>query len=235
MIARPGMAATAPPVGERMDEPRVERSPKRVRGYLGGVPVVDTTAAMLVWEKPWFPTYWFPAADVAEGAAAVARTGTAPPSGALRDHVSFEWDAMDAWFEEDEEVFAHARDPYHRVDVLATSRHVVVEVDGVALADSTHAHVLFETGLPPRWYLPKLDVRMDLLEPTAKRSRCPYKGEASYWSARIGDRVVDDLVWSYPAPIPECQKIAGKVAFYDERVDVTVDGVRQERPRSPFA
>ncbi|HEX9993123.1 MAG TPA: DUF427 domain-containing protein [Acidimicrobiales bacterium] len=217
-----------------MEKPRMERSAKRVRAYLGGVPVVDTTRAWLVWERPWAPVYWYPAEDVAADVVDKARRPD-PADEPLAGHVSFAFEDVDAWFEEDEEIFAHVRDPYHRVDVLPSSRHVVVEVDGVAVADSTHAHALFETGLPTRWYLPKVDVRMDLLEPSATRTRCPYKGEASYWSVRVGDTVHEDVVWGYPAPLPESLRIAGKVAFYDEKVDVTIDGVRQERPRSPFA
>ena len=111
-----------------------------------------------------------------------------------------------------------------------------VEVDGVTLADSTHAHVLFETGLPPRWYLPKVDVRMDLLARNADRSsHCPYKGQAQYWSARIGDQLVDDIAWSYRTPLPESQKVAGMVAFYNERVDLVVDSERLDRPRTKFS
>lgn len=212
----------------------MERSAKRVRAYVGGVPVVDTTSAWLVWERPWAPVYWYPAEDVAAGAVDEARRPD-PADETLAGHVSFAFEDVDAWFEEDEELIAHVRDPYHRVDVLPSSRHVVVEVDGVVVADSTHAHALFETGLPTRWYLPKVDVRMDLLEPSATRTQCPYKGEAGYWSVRTGDRRHEDLVWCYATPLPESQRIAGKVAFYDEKVDVTIDGVRQDRPRSPFA
>jgi uncharacterized protein (DUF427 family) len=217
-----------------MEKPRSERSAKRVRAYVGGAQVLDTTRAWLVWERPWAPVYWYPPDDVAPDQLVKARPAGAV-DGAPEGHVSFEWDDVDAWFEEDEELVAHVRDPYHRVDILASSRHVVVEVDGVEVASSTHAHALFETGLPARWYLPKVDVRMDLLEPSPTRSYCPYKGEATYWSVRVGDRRHEDLVWTYRAPLPESQKIAGKVAFYDERVDVTIDGVRQERPRTKFA
>jgi uncharacterized protein (DUF427 family) len=157
------------------------------------------------------------------------------PIAELRDHIRFDWNAMDAWFEEDEEVYTHPRDPHKRVDILATSRRVHVELDGVELADSTHGHVLFETGLPPRWYLPKLDVRMELLVPTDTVSHCPYKGQAHYWAARIGDRLVKDVAWSYASPLPESQKIIGMVCFYNERVDLTIDGEHQERPKTQFS
>jgi uncharacterized protein (DUF427 family) len=142
---------------------------------------------------------------------------------ALRDHIRFDWGAMDAWFEEDEEVFTHARDPYRRIDALRSSRHVRVELDGVVLADSRRPTVLFETGLRPRYYLPKVDVRTDLLEPTDTVTSCPYKGQARYWSARVGERVERDVAWSYPTPLPESAPVAGLVCFYDERLDVLVD------------
>jgi uncharacterized protein (DUF427 family) len=150
----------------------------------------------------------------------------------LRDLVRFDWGAMDAWFEEDEEVYTHARSPYARIDILPSSRPVRVEVDGVVLAESDHAHVLFETGLPPRWYLPKTDVRFDLLVATDTESHCPYKGKAEYWSARIGDRLERDLVWSYRTPLPESERVAGLVCFYNEKVDLFIDGELQERPKT---
>ena len=134
---------------------------------------------------------------------------------------------MDAWFEEDEEVHVHARDPRVRIDVLASSRRVRIEIDGVTVADSRAPRLLFETNLRTRYYLPKTDVRMDLLESSATTSGCPYKGEARYWSVRVGDRVLADLAWSYPTPLPESQKVAGLVAFTDEKVGVFVDEVRQ--------
>jgi uncharacterized protein (DUF427 family) len=121
------------------------------------------------------------------------------------------------------------------VDALRSSRHVRVEVDGVVLADSVRPTILFETSLPPRYYLPKVDVRMDLLEPTDTVSRCPYKGQARYWSARVGDTLVPDLAWSYPSPFPESAPVMGLVCFYNERVDLTVDGERLDRPHTPFS
>ncbi|TQS30486.1 DUF427 domain-containing protein [Microbispora sp. KK1-11] len=238
---------------------RVETTAKRVRAYVEGRAVADTTRALLVWELPYYPTYYFPADDVrleelkatgetrhspSRGDAVVhdvaGRAGAAlvygddAPLEQIRGHVRFDWNAMDNWFEEDEEVFVHARDPYTRVDILASSRHVRVEVGGVTVADSRSPRVLFETGLPPRYYLPKTDVRLDLLRPSETVTHCPYKGRAVYWS--VGeDESGKDLVWSYPTPLPESQKIAGLVAFYDEKVDVYVDGVLQDRPKSKFA
>ena len=213
---------------------RIEPGAKRIRAYLGGEAVADTTQPTLVWEVPYYPTYYFPAADV--------RTELLQPEafeeGAteeLRGLIRLEWDAMDAWFEEDEEVFTHPRDPYTRIDILASSRHVRVEVDGMTIAESGSPRLLFETGLPVRYYLPKTHVRMDLLAPTDSVTHCPYKGQAGYWSVRGGENVREDLAWSYPAPLPEAQKIAGLVSFYNERVDLYVDGVLQERPVTKFS
>jgi uncharacterized protein (DUF427 family) len=242
---------------------RVEVGHKRVRAYLGGELVADTTAPLLVWEKPYYPTYYFPAGDVrtelleadggvahspsrgdghtftlragGEEAPAAALRYETSPFEQLRDAIRLDWSAMDAWFEEDEEVFTHPRDPYTRVDVLPSSRHVRVEVGGVTVAESSKPTLLFETGLPVRFYLPKTHVRMDLLTPTESESHCPYKGQAEYWSVRIGETVHRDLAWSYRTPLPESTKIAGLVSFYNEKVDLYVDGALQERPKTKFS
>jgi uncharacterized protein (DUF427 family) len=239
---------------------KIERSAKRVRGYLGGQPVVDSAQPVLVWEKLYYPTYYFPVTDVQaelvpDGTAHSPSRGEAvtytvvsgdhraktaalrypdSPIEELRDLVRFEWDAIDAWFEEDEEVFVHPRDPNTRIDILASSKHVRIEVDGVTVAESTSPRLLFETGLPVRYYLPKTHVRMDLLEHTDTVTHCPYKGAAEYWAVRAGDSLHTDLAWSYRAPVPESQKVMGLISFYDEKVDIFVDGVLQERPKSPF-
>jgi uncharacterized protein (DUF427 family) len=238
---------------------RVEDGPKRVRVMLGGHFVADTRRVKLVWEKPYYPTYYFPAADVDTDT--LVNTGDAPSGDAevysvkvgdreaaaaaawyrqspieeLSDTIRFHWDAMDAWFEEDEEVHVHPRDPYSRVDVLQSSRHVRVEVDGVTVAESRQPRMLFETGLPTRYYLPKTDVRMDLLTPTEHRTHCPYKGTAEYYSLDIDGTTHENQVWWYRHPTPESAKVAGYVCFYNERVDLYVDGVLQPRPRSPFS
>jgi uncharacterized protein (DUF427 family) len=242
---------------------RIEPGAKRVRAYLGGEAVVDSIRPRLVWEVPYYPAYYFPVADVrtdlleadaeiahspsrGDGRRFTVRAGDRVAPGAalryadspvdeLRDLIRLEWDAMDAWFEEDEEVFTHPRDPYTRVDVLPSSRHLRVEVDGVTVADSTSPRFLFETGLPVRYYLPKTHVRMDLLVPSDTVTHCPYKGQAETWSVRAGDTVHEDLAWSYRTPLPESQKIAGLVAFYNEKVDIYVDGVLQERPHTKFS
>ncbi len=242
---------------------RIETSPKRVRTYLGGEVVADSTGVRLVWEKPHYPTYYFPKGHVLEGALKeTGETRRSPSRGdatvytviaggrqveqaayaypespveALRDLVAFRWEEMDAWFEEDEEVFVHARDPYKRIDILPSSRHIEVRIDGVTVADSHRPHLLFETGLPVRYYLPKTDVRMDLLTPTEKVTHCPYKGAAEYWSVETPGGVHNDIVWSYRTPVAESLRIAGLVSFYNEKVDVYVDGECEERPVSPFS
>src|SRR4051812_7312678 len=243
---------------------RLEPGAKRVRAFLGGEPVADTIRPVLVWEVPYYPTYYFPLADVrtellepddsdpvhspsrGDGRTYTVRAGgqEAPraalryedsPIEELRDLIRLDWDAMDAWFEEDEEVSTHPRDPYTRVDVLRSSRHVRIEVDGITIAESSSPTLLFETGLPTRYYLPKTHVRLDLLVPSDTQSHCPYKGQAEWFSVRAGGRVHDDLAWSYRTPLRESQPIAGLVAFYDEKVDVFVDGVPQERPRTKFS
>ena len=242
---------------------RLEPSPKRVRVQLGGLTVADSGRAVLVWEKPYYPTYYFPIDDVrtdllnpdpgvshspsrGDGTLYTVTAGARTVPGAavryeqspipqLRDLVRFDWDAMDHWFEEDEEVYTHPRDPYTRVDILASSRRVQVEVDGVTVADSTSPRLLFETGLPTRYYLPKTDVRMDLLRHTDTSTGCPYKGTAEYWSIDVNGRTHPDIAWSYKAPFAESQKIAGLIAFYNEKVDLVVDGLHLDRPQTKFS
>jgi uncharacterized protein (DUF427 family) len=153
----------------------------------------------------------------------------------LADHVAFYWDRVDAWFEEDDEVFKHARDPYKRIDVLQSSRHVEVFIDGVKVADTVRPRLLFETGLPTRYYIPRLDVRVDLLRPSTTTSVCPYKGVASYHSVALPDRVAEDIAWYYPAPIPEIPKIEAHLCFFNEKVDIVIDGTPVSRPVTPWS
>jgi uncharacterized protein (DUF427 family) len=224
---------------------KVEQGQKRVRVYLNSELVADTRTPFLVWEKPSYPTYYLPESDVRASLIPTSETSHSAERAALRypdspleqlrGLVRFDWNAMTEWLEEDEPVYTHPRDPYHRVDILASSRHVRVELDGVTVADSRQPRILFETGLPARHYLPLTDVRMDLLRPTATVTHCPYKGAAGYWSVDTGQRVHTDVVWIYRAPLPESQKIAGLVCFYDEKADVYLDGELQDRPRTPFS
>jgi uncharacterized protein (DUF427 family) len=241
---------------------RVEPSAKRVRAYLAGRLAADTRHPSLVWEVPYYPAYYVPLGDVTAELVPAGKTERSPSRGdavlydvraggavaeaaakrypdsplpALRGLVRLEWSAMDEWLEEDEPVYTHPRDPYRRVDILASSRHVRVEVDGVTVAESARPVILFETGLPPRYYLPLSDVRTDLLTPTATLTHCPYKGTATYWSVDAGRGPRPDLAWAYRAPLAESQKVAGLACFYDEKVDVYLDGELQERPRTHFA
>lgn len=221
------------------DEPiRSEPNPKWVRAHLDGEVVVDSRRSLLVWEHRWYPVWYLPEADVDERLLAAAEAdGVTRRVASLPEHVHIPFDRVDAWFEEDVEVFVHPRSPEVRVDALASSRHVVIEVDGVVVADSHRPVLLFETNLPTRHYLPKADVRMDLLTPTASESACPYKGWAHYWSVQVSpdSPVHDDLAWGYRTPLPESAQVAGLVCFYDEKVDVIVDGERVDRPRTKFA
>ena len=244
---------------------RIEPSPRRVRAFLHGVPIADSKRVKLVFEPKRLPVYYFPLSDVrtdllrptdytvAQGREAALRRwnlelgdhkvenaawGYAEPDperASLKDHVAFFWAKLDAWYEEDDEVFVHPRDPYHRVDVLNSSRHVKVVVHGETVAETSRPRLLFETGLPTRYYVPKADVRMDLLEPSDTSTACPYKGRASYWSVRVWDKLFKDLVWGYPAPIPECPKIENLVSFYNEKLDIYVDGELQSRPVTPWS
>ena len=146
----------------------------------------------------------------------------------LRDYIAFDWQAVHQWFEEDEEVFVHARDPYARIDTLHSTSHVEVWLDGAVLADSRHPVLLFETHLPTRFYIPHADVRLDRLVRSETQTRCPYKGIASAWSARRPDgSILSDVAWEYRDPIPEIPKIKNLIAFYPDRVDeIRLDGDR---------
>lgn len=242
---------------------RTEPSHKRVRAYLGQELVADTTRPLLVWEVPYYPSYYIPAADVraeliatgavehspsrgdahiydlrtAAGATAAGAARRYPhsPIAELRDVVHITWSAMDEWLEEEEPVYTHPRDPYTRVDILASSRHVEIGLDGVTVADSRQPRILFETGLPPRYYLPLADLRLDLVVPSDTRSHCPYKGVARYWHLDVNGRRYQDIVWMYRSPLPESQKIAGLAAVYNEKVDLYLDGELQPRPRTHFS
>ncbi len=201
-----------------VDDPRVEDNPKWIRGYSAGRLVVDSKRSKLVWEVPWYPAWYFPDADIVSdgGPARTTRPG-------LPGFSHVEWREVDRWFEEDIEVFVHPRSPYTRIDALRSSRHVVVEMAGVVVADTRRPTVLFETGLRPRWYIPAVDVRLDLLTPTSTSTGCPYKGTARYWAVTIDGVEHPDIAWSYPTPLPEAAAVAGLVCFYDEKVQLHVD------------
>ena len=149
----------------------------------------------------------------------------------LQDYCAFYWDRVDQWFEEDEEIFVHPRDPHKRIDTIPSSRSVKVMLGGEAVAETTRAHFLFETGLPTRHYIPAEDVRMDLLSRSDTQTRCPYKGISSYWTANVGGQKFEDIVWSYPDPVPECPKLKGLLCFFNEQADaIFVDGKEIAKP-----
>ena len=236
-----------------------------MRVKFGGQFVADSTHVMLLRQTGRLPVYYFPQSDVrmdmleptgsdsstplgeatryrvrvnGNSADDAAWSYTQPAAGApdLLGYVAFDWNKMDAWFEEDDEVFVHPRDPYKRIDVMHSTRHVQVVLGGVTVADTHRPRLLFETGLPTRYYIPKQDVRMDLLVPSEHHTRCPYKGLASYYSAKVGDKVYENIVWYYPYPIPECPKLENLLCFYNEKVDsIIVNGEAEPTPVTVFS
>lgn len=225
-----------PPTTPGSGETQPIRGYKWIRGLLDGQVVVDSRDYLYVWETPYWPSWYFPRADV--NADLVEASGAArahPDHPELGDLVTIEFDALDHWFEEDVEVFVHPRSPYTRIDALTSSRHVVVSIDGVELANSHKPTVLFETGVPARFYLPMTDVNLELLDENENHASCPYKGDSSFFDARISDRLIGDIAWTYALPRPESIPIAGLVCFYDEKVDIDIDGGRQPKPRTHFA
>jgi uncharacterized protein (DUF427 family) len=242
----------------------LERSPRRIRGRTDGEVIVDSVHARMLYEHGRLPIYMFPREEVrtellvpserqTESAnkgparwwdlrlgdrlvAAAAWEYAAPPPEAppLAGLIAFRWEALEEWFEEDEPAIVHARDPYHRVDVLETSRRVRISLEEQLLASTDRARVIFETALPPRWYVPREDVRAVLIE-SDTRTGCAYKGFASYYTLRIGGRIEPDIAWTYEAPRREVASIAGMVAFFNERVDIELDGELQDRPLTPWS
>ena len=168
---------------------------------------------------------------IGTGDRALIGAGFRPTDPDLADYVVLDWDAFDTWLEEEERLFAHPRDPFHRVDVRTSTRKVRISANGVLLAESTTPTLVFETGLPTRYYLPRTDVVADLV-PAVKTTECAYKGEASYYS--VGD--LTDIAWTYEQPLWDCPGIQGLVAFFTERqVDLELDGVPIERPITPWS
>ena len=232
--------------------------PRRIRGFAGGRTVFDSQRALYVWEWPAYPQYYIPQQDVdTRLLTAVGEPHRTPQGnvrrqdvrieGLLRENaarivldsplagvagtVRFAWASLDRWLEEEEEVFVHPRNPYTRVDALRSRRRVRVEIDGIVLAESPAPVLVFETGLPTRYYVDRGDVNFKNLVASETRTECPYKGRTTaYWSARAGARLHEDVAWSYAFPTRALIPIAGLVAFLDEKVDVFIDEVRQERP-----
>lgn len=240
-------------------EPRWIMSPKRLRVFFGGEAIVDTTRANL-FRGGGPPVYYFTKDDVRQGVlgatgrtetnargtmslfdvragersaegAAWEYTETADDVRFLAGTVAFRWGEMDAWYEEEEEVFVHAKDPFKRIETFRSARRVEVYAGGQKVADSTSPVVLLEPGHPLRYYLPKMDVRTELLLPSETVSRCPYKGKANYYSVETGSGLLEDAAWCYKYPTTETAGVAGLLCFFNERVDaIRVDGEELEKP-----
>ncbi len=238
-----------PPAGSAL---YLEPTSKRLRVIVGGETIADSRNAFLLHESGLQPVYYFPPEDVrtdvlertdrsthcpkkGDASYYTIRAGDrvvpngawyypdplsgAPP--ALRGLVAFYFDRMDRWLEEAEEIGVHPRDPYHRIDVIESDSHVRVLLDGQVLASSHRPIALFETGLPTRWYLPREDVVAELQESDTV-THCPYKGEAHYFNVAMPGG--DDLIWYYASPRAEVGAIAGRLCFWNERVELEVDG-----------
>ena len=196
---------------------------------LAGRPVYDPSVPFAVHTAEGQPLDLKADAGAREGAA------FRPADDALSGYVIVDFGAFDAWYEEDELNVGHPRDPFHRIDIVHSTRHVRIERDGAVLAESKSPYMLFEPPLPVRYYLPASDVSLDLLTPSTTHTYCAYKGQASYWSASVGGRLVPDLAWTYREPLTDASRVGGMVAFFNERVDVVLDGQRPERPVTPWS
>lgn len=236
---------------------KFEATERRIRIIFAGQTIVDSVNAMLLIESPYELHYYFPLDDVRmdllETSQHTERSGykgiaeffnvcvsnqiienaawqypeTKENRPNLEGYIAFIWDKADAWYEEEEEVFLHPRNPYHRVDTMLSSRYIKVLIAGETVAETNQPYLLFETGHRTRYYIPFHDVRMDFLKATETHSFCPYKGQAEYWSVHINDNVYEDVVWSYPNPFPEIPKIKGLLAFWDDKhkdIQIFVDG-----------
>jgi len=240
------------------DRGRIEPVPRRVRGYYNGILVFDTKAAHYVWEVAYYPQYYVPIEDVdtlclvdeqhtqklqlgssrlfslADGNRTVKSAARLYDTGPLAGSFRFDWDALD-WFEEDQPLIGHPRSPYVRVDALRSHRHVRIELDNVLLAETECPVLLFETGLPTRYYIDRTDIDFSHLKPSPTQTICPYKGITSgYWSVEIGERLHPDLAWTYRHPTISVVEIAGMVAFYNEKLDIYVDQALLSRPSTHF-
>lgn len=244
----------------------LELCPRRLRVEFAGETIADSTRVRYLFETGILPVYYIPLEDVRRDLLEKTELSTHCPfkgdasywninvGGQVAENAvwgyetpyqevpeldglaAFYWDRVDHWYEEDEEIFVHPRDPRKRVDVVPSSRSVKVVLGGETVAESSRPMFLFETDLPTRYYIPAADIRLDLLTATETQTRCPYKGVASYWTAQIGDRSFADVVWSYPDPIAECPKIKDLLCFFNENVDaIQVDGIETPKPKTKWS
>ena len=243
----------------------LEHTPKRIRVEVGGEVIADSRNAFVLHESGLQPIYYFPPEDVRsdvleptdrhthcpkKGDASyytIQAGGETVENGAwyypdplpeapfIKDLIAFYFDRMGRWLEESEEISVHPRDPYHRVDVVSSDRHIRVLLEGEVLAETDRALALFESNLPPRWYIPREDVRAEL-EPSDTVTRCPYKGTAAYYSVNRADGGDGaDLIWYYDTPLAEVGRITGLLCFFNEKVDIELDGELQQRPATPWS
>jgi uncharacterized protein (DUF427 family) len=206
----------------------VEPWPRRVRALAADAVIVDSERAVLVYETGKLPRYAFPADDVAVEAETESE---------VEGYVRIPWSSADTWLEEDDEILVHPHDPYHRIEVLASSRRIRVRIGGDLFAETTRPRILFETSLPPRYYLSREDVRMEALESVDLRTGCAYKGWATYWDAVTSAGRIPAVAWSYPEPLREGDRVKDLLCFFQERpeIEVEVDGVVVESAPTPWS
>ncbi|KAF8577655.1 DUF427-domain-containing protein, partial [Ramaria rubella] len=236
---------------------KIELTPRRVRLLYNGVYIADTIAAKHVWEHKYYPQLYIPAksfkSDILVKGEPIDSNASAFygiikvkdkqtdkvilfEKGSLNGLVKVDFNVIDAWFEEDEQIFVHPKDPYKRVDIRSSSRHVKVVIDGHTIAETNNPTLLFETLLPPRYYLPKTSVvDWSMLADSPTISQCPYKGEANYYDVTVNGQVYKDIIWWYRTPTVESSAVAGRLCFYNEKVDIWIDGQKQERPITKFS
>ena len=242
---------------------KFEPTQRWIRGILNGETIIDSKHAMIMIESPGEVDYYFPFKDVrmdlleesdytetsgyrgtrkfwnlrlgdrvVENAAWTYEPKDKRPD--FGGYLALSWKAMDHWYEEEEAIFLHPRNPYHRIDTIKSSRHVEVYVDGAKIADTTNPYLLYETSLPTRYYIPAEDVKLEYLTPTDTQSVCPYKGFASYYDVTVNGETYKDIIWTYPEPIPEAPKLKGTMAFWsekDKRIQIFIDGEESKKSR----
>ncbi|KAF2475120.1 DUF427-domain-containing protein [Lindgomyces ingoldianus] len=231
---------------------KAEVTPRRVRALLGGKYAFDTAKAYHVWEHPYYPQFYVPlssftsdakltktsSVDGTNNRAHLARLSLGDKStervvvfntDSLKDLVKIDFSQMDQWFEEDVPIHQHPKDPYKRIDILNSTRSIRVALDGVTLAETSSPLFLLETMLRPRYYLPPTSVKWEYLTKSNTETYCPYKGKANYYNANINGKEYKDVVWYYIYPIAESLPVAGHFCFYNEKVDIWVDGVQEKR------